>query len=263
MSTVISPRQMRDLLDNSGLSVSSAVVSEKGISRQENEDYALADDLAGVFVIADGMGGHEGGAEASQLVCSVIATELMEAKIDDEFSLADANFTFCNAISSALDVMRSVTDACPALHHMGCTLVVGWKVGRTMYYGHVGDSRLYLLRDRKLTKLTQDHSLVEELYKSGAISQEQISRHPWKHCITRHVGPASRDYRIDVGSLALQSGDRLVFLTDGISDVLKDESIGAAAMSARTPEELGQWLARAAQEADARDDRSCVVVDYK
>ena len=236
--------------------------SKRGTRREGNEDFVVAEQEAGVFIVADGMGGHPGGAEASEFVSSVLAGELMETPRTADFGLSEAKAAFYRGVANAIKGMREIARSCPCLSTMGSTLVAGWFVNDELYYAHAGDSRLYLLRDKTLKRLTCDHSLNEELRQAGLSKDRQRQLNRWRHCITRYVGPASRDSRIDIRRLTLRPNDRFILLTDGITDALTDDAIERAAQSAKTPTELCNWLITAARGAGTPDDTSCVVVDY-
>lgn len=237
--------------------------SQQGARRDRNQDHVLVETSAGVFALADGMGGHEGGAEASELLCAVLAGELMQADVRDDFNVRSAAEVFQAAISVAVDGMRELGRACPDLRRMGTTVVVGWIIDRTLYFGHVGDSRLYLCRDGKLTRLTKDHSFVEELCDRGVVSESGRHTNIWRHYLTRYVGPSSTDARLTVNQLDLADGDRLIFLTDGVTDSLSQETIRKAAEQACSAGELCRWLIAAARNAGAGDDTSCVAVELE
>ena len=243
------------------MKLSSASVSVRGRRREKNEDSVLAEDAAGLFAVADGMGGHVGGGEASALLCALMAGELMETDTTNGLDFAQASVTLDRAVSVAVDGMRDLVKSRPELCNMGTTLVFGWFLGSELYYAHSGDSRLYILRNDQLHRLTKDHSIVESLCESGVITESERSKCPLKHVITRYIGPASRDGRLDINSRPLRPADRLIFLTDGITDKLDDEAMRKAACFANSPRELCQWLRVAAQEAGAGDDLSCVVVE--
>lgn len=218
----------------------------------------LADDPAGIFVAADGVGGHEGGAEASELLCAVVAGELLETDTAGNFHLGDAKAAFDRAVAIATDGMKELAQVCPAMSSM----VSAWYVKGNVYYAHAGDSRLYLLRGKRLQRLTVDDSMVEALCEAGVVSEQDRRTNVWRHVITRNIGPRSNDCRVHVDQLQIRHGDRLILTTDGITDTLYDDALASAANSANTPEELCQWLVRAAKEAGAQDDTSCVVVDF-
>ena len=241
--------------------VRSSALSVRGARRAQNEDCVLANDQHGIFAVADGMGGRTGGREASRILCSSIQCELTRMDATN-VGVAVAESMFQHATTVAIARMRKLSDLVPVMKNMGTTLVAGWQVDGRLYYAHAGDSRLYLARRRRLTQLTKDHSIVAEMRSAGLLAARDRAKNPWRHWITRSIGPSSHDSRIDVNSIALRSSDRLIFLSDGIWSVLPDRSIIGAANLAASPNELCHWLVTAAKEAKGHDDMSCVVVDY-
>ena len=263
-STVIRQRWLQNLSAKEWR-LKSAALTECGASRAHNQDHVLADDLAGIFVAADGVGGRDGGAEASELLCAVVAGELLETETVGNFRLSDAKAAFDRAVATATNGMKELGHVCPAMSSMATTLVSAWYVNDNVYYAHAGDSRLYLLRGKRLQRLTVDDSLVEALCQAGVVSETDRQTNVWRHVITRYIGPSSNDCRLHVDQLQVRNGDRLILTTDGITDTLYDDALAGAANSAfpfNTPEELCRWLVHAAKEAGAQDDTSCVVVDF-
>ena len=244
-----------------GWQVKAASISKRGSHRDGNQDFTFAEDDAGIFGVADGVGGHAGGAEASELLCASLMGELLEADRVAVTDLDSAHKVIQRAVDAATEGMRELSRVCPTLSRMGTTVVFGWIVNGDFYYGHVGDSRLYLFRNNRLTQLTRDHSLVEELYSAGVISQSVCKTHPWRNILSRSVGASSRDARADVRQMQIREGDRLLFLTDGITDVLTDDAVRRAASAAVSPQELCRWLVGAAKNNQSADDMSCVVID--
>ena len=232
-----------------------------GTRHQHDEDFVIAEDLAGIFGVADGVGGNYGGAEASEFVCSVLAEELLETNTDCHFGLGAAKSAFRHAIDVAMDGMNQMVVECSDLDHMSTTLAVGWVVRGRLFYAHAGDSRVYLYRDGELIRLTKDHSFAEAMRQSKEMTDEDIASHPYRNVITRCIGPASDDNRLDVASLWLRPRDRIIFLTDGITDVIDDESILGLATCHPERQELCDALVHTAQFSGSRDDVSCVVVD--
>lgn len=261
MSTVTRYWNSPKTAGESEFKLNSVAISLRGTCHKVNEDHICSNDRSGIYLLADGMGGHDGGAIASEFVCRTAYGELAERKRPAVPTADFAKRAIRNAVAVSMHGMRHLSVQCPPLVKMGTTLVVGWIVDRNLYFANVGNSRLYRFCGRRLERLTTDHSLVEELYQCGIITDRQRKTHPWRHRITRYVGPSSKDSRIDFGEVKLRVGDQLLFVTDGISNVLSDRSMGRAARSAKSAEELGRWLVAAAKAADSHDDLSCIVVD--
>jgi len=203
-----------------------------GRVRRTNEDYCFASDEMGLFVVADGMGGHVGGQIASKnavdALVDYVGNYLQDPDITPPYGLAMDLSGPENVLRAAMMVAnarvfeRSKRDA--SLSGMGTTLSMCWIWGRSAHVAHVGDSRVYLIRDGSLRLLTQDHSWVYEQYREGILSLEETKSHPMKHLVTRCLG-AKKTLHADLHSHALQSNDLLLLCTDGLTSVLTDEAI--------------------------------------
>jgi protein phosphatase len=191
-----------------------AVASDTGRRRRRNEDnYVVAPPLFGV---ADGMGGAQAGEVASQLAAS--ALESGDAAALEGTKALDALIQEANR--RIYD--RASTD--PTASGMGTTMTVALVEGMTVAIGHVGDSRAYLVRGEQMEQLTEDHSLVNELLKTGKLSEEEAQVHPQRSVITRAVGT---DPDVDVDGFTIEAEENDVFLicSDGLSDMVDDEEI--------------------------------------
>ena len=209
-------------------------LTDVGQRRDHNEDALLIDPELGLVVIADGMGGHAGGATASRLAVETIRKALQEAKAEEpalfgsgaegeENPLPDV---LGHAVEAACAVIFEAAQADPELAGMGTTTTAALVDGRSAFVAHVGDSRAYLLRGGHIYQVTQDHSLVAEQLRVGAISEEEARNSRFKNIITRSVG-FERDVLVDLMGLELEPGDRLVVCCDGLSNLVGDEEIRA------------------------------------
>jgi protein phosphatase len=191
-----------------------AVASDTGRRRRRNEDnYVVAPPL---FAVADGMGGAQAGEVASQLAASALEGGNSDAadgpqRIDE--LIQEANRRIFD---------RASTD--PAASGMGTTMTVALVEGMTVAIGHVGDSRAYLVRGEQMEQLTEDHSLVNELLKSGRLSEEEAQVHPQRSVITRAVG-TDPDVDVDGFTIEAEDGDVFLICSDGLSDMVEDEEI--------------------------------------
>jgi PPM family protein phosphatase len=191
-----------------------AVASDTGRRRRRNEDnYVVAPPL---FAVADGMGGAQAGEVASRLA----ATALESESSDGRQGLERVDALIQEANRRIYD--RASTD--PSASGMGTTMTVALVEGMTVAIGHVGDSRAYLVRGERMEQLTDDHSLVNELLKSGRLSQEEAQAHPQRSVITRAVG-TDPDVDVDGFTIEAEEGDVFLLCSDGLTDMVEDEEI--------------------------------------
>jgi protein phosphatase len=207
-------------------------LTDVGQRRDHNEDALLIDEDLGLLVVADGMGGHAGGATASRLAVETIRAELAQLRASapelfgsgaegEENPLPDA---LGRAVERACAVIFEASQAEPDLAGMGTTVTAALVDGHAAFVAHVGDSRAYLLRAGHIYQVTQDHSLVAEQLRVGAISAEEAKNSRFKNIITRSVG-FERDVLVDLMGLELEAGDALVICCDGLSNMVEDTEI--------------------------------------
>ncbi len=251
-----------------------------GQIRPQNEDNLLA--IEGVFVVADGMGGHEAGEVASQ-----IAVERVRADMDID-GLPEASTVVDSITNANGDIFRAAI-ANPGQAGMGTTLtalaVIGDKLaGRgapnldvnddpgevtpvtpaepseALVLANVGDARTYLLRHDRMRRVTVDHSYVQELVATGHISQEEARTHPRRNIITRALG-IEPDVKVDWWTLPLIRGDRFLLCSDGLVDEVDDAVIKETLTTLTDPQEAAERLVDQANEAGGRDNITVIVVD--
>jgi PPM family protein phosphatase len=191
-----------------------AVASDTGRRRRRNEDnYVVAPPL---FAVADGMGGAQAGEVASQLAASALEggdSDGLDGTDRIDALIQEANRRIYDRASSD-----------PTASGMGTTMTVALVEGMTVAIGHVGDSRAYLVRGDRMEQLTEDHSLVNELVKSGKLSEEEAHAHPQRSVITRAVG-TDPDVDVDGFTIEAEEGDVFLICSDGLSDMVEDEEI--------------------------------------
>jgi protein phosphatase len=241
-----------------------------GKVRDENQDaiawHIAPNGLFGYLVIADGMGGYTGGALASRLAVETVTAELADLPGSALASMiGDAIDDFLiqridHAISRANDAIgQRKRESAEHFRHMGTTLVIALVWQRTLYVGHVGDSRAYLFRGQELSQLTSDHTVAQDLVASSQISAEEIAKLKLQDALTRAVG-IDVTVNADVGSLALQPGDTILCCTDGLTKHLTDYDI-AHELSLDLPLNQSCWrLIDAVLEAGARDNVSAGII---
>lgn len=231
-------------------------VTDAGKVRKNNEDSMLVGEGKDetLFAVADGIGGFEAGEVASSITIDV----LREMKPGDPFE---------EAVREANRRILEASQSDEKLSGMGTTVVAarfsGTQREPIAEIAHVGDSRAYLLRDGELEPVTEDHSLVAELVRSGDLTRAQASNHPQRNLITRALG-ADEDVEVDTSTLPVRAEDRVVLCSDGLSDMISEDLIQEIlAESPQDPETPARRLLTAALEAGGTDNITVVVVDVK
>ncbi|MCH7889952.1 MAG: serine/threonine-protein phosphatase [Gemmatimonadetes bacterium] len=199
-----------------------AGVSDTGLRRAQNEDTLVLDDAEGVVIVADGMGGRPGGEYASSLAAEVIQAHLSS----HEGSVGEPGDRMAEAISSANLKVWEASVADPARQGMGTTVTALALDGDTAQWiiGHVGDSRGYLFRDGELRRITRDHTVVQDLVESGAISPAATADHPLGHLINRAVGTEGT-VKVDIFQGDAFPGDIFLLCSDGLAGLMTDDEL--------------------------------------
>ena len=222
--------------------------TDTGRQRRENEDSAYVH--APVFVVADGMGGAQAGEVASR-----IAIETFER------GLPGSGTPEARLAELVRDANQRIYDRARTEHGragMGTTLTAAYLADGELAIAHVGDSRAYLLRDDQLTRLTQDHSLVDELVRQGKLTEEQAAEHPQRSIITRALGPEP-DVEVDTFSYPMRAGDILLLCSDGLTSMVSEERVAEILRGSATLEAAADRLIDEANEAGGRDNITVVL----
>lgn len=240
-----------------------------GTRRSNNEDaFGLHEDL-GLFVVADGMGGHSCGEVASAMAVESIATFFRHAHVDEEstwpYAYDDAFSFTANKLRTAISVANEKIHAHaqdhPESRGMGTTVVATAVNESTLSIAYVGDSRAYLIRDGALDLLTSDHSWVNEQVKLGHLSGDEAARHPFRNVITKALGTRD-EAQPDLRDLEIRPGDRVLLCTDGLNSMLDDATILATASSEPEPSALCKKLVDLANEAGGEDNITVIVMKW-
>jgi len=206
--------------------------TDVGQRRDHNEDSFLVDEPLGLFVVADGMGGHAGGGTASRLAVETIREQIQQARQEgpERFGtpggIEDSQVPdlLREAVEAACTRIFETAQGDPELAGMGTTVTAALVDGRTAFVAHVGDSRCYLLRDARIYQVSEDHSLVNEQLKAGAISPDEARHSRFKNIITRSVG-FEQQVQVDLMGVELEAGDALLLCCDGLSNLVEDVEI--------------------------------------
>lgn len=229
--------------------------TEIGRVRDHNEDSLRVDDDLGLFVVADGMGGHNAGERASLLAVERLRDFIEDAAAADEPSCARLREAFKHANSAIFDEAAEIR----ARRGMGTTMTALLVCDGLYRIGHVGDSRAWLLRDGLCRQLTEDHSVMGEQLRQGLITPEQAENHPLRNVLTRSLGNLP-DVEVDVLEGEVRPGDVFVLGTDGMTRVLDERSIGERVGRAASAQEAARDIVRYACVADGTDNATAVVV---
>ncbi len=221
-----------------------------GKVRKQNEDAAWFDEKLAVFAVADGMGGHQAGEVASMM--AIDAVQKM-AKANSEPGIALMRDT----VRRAHEAMIEHANRNPACAGMGTTLSLMWKRKGYMYIAHVGDSRIYRMRDGVLEQITEDHSLVAEFVRNGLITPEEARVHPRRNIITRALGTAG-DCEPDILATDTQPGDIWLLCSDGLSGMVEDAEIERV-LSRGSIDKAADTLLKLALRAGGRDNITLIL----
>jgi protein phosphatase len=239
-----------------------ALKTHPGLVRPLNEDAIGADPKAGLFVLADGLGGYNAGEIASTMAVSTLLTQLSSALADatgqgEPFDPRDTLFTALVEMNSG--IFRAALNSA-AFEGMATTVVVAWLLGDRLWVAHTGDSRLYRLRDGELIQLTRDHSFSQELLDAGMVTEDEARLLPAKNLVTRALG-ASPDIEPEIHDYDVRSGDILLLCSDGLTEMVGHGEI-CGLIKGLLPDitEAARRLVDAANQAGGRDNTSVVLV---
>lgn len=238
-----------------------AAQTNKGLVRDRNEDdYVVLLEESGpdIFIIADGLGGHRSGELASKIACS-FASEYLNAELPSENEPAEIRHIIIEAIQKTnIHVyMKSLENE--ENKGMGTTLTIGVLYPESFYFAHIGDTRVYRLRDDDFEQITTDHTFVEEMMASGTLSEDEVKVHPRRHVLTQAIGyPEYLD--VDYVHLDRAHGDRFIMSSDGLHGVLEDDIIFASLASSLSPDEICSQLIEKSLDAGAPDNITIITI---
>jgi len=244
-----------------------ASCTDPGMVRAHNEDSIASDPANGLMVLADGMGGYNAGEVASGMATTVITTEIQQLltkvqpfEIDEETKQAVAGRMIREQVLKANTSIYQAAQSQPQYAGMGTTLVVCLFYDNRMTVGHLGDSRLYMLREGKFSQVTRDHSLLQEQIDSGIITAEQAKHAQHKNLVTRALGidPAVEP---EIKEYATKPGDVYLLCSDGLCDMVDDEDMGMTLQALGGNLKLAaQQLVQMANDNGGKDNVSVILV---
>ena len=227
-----------------------------GVVRSGNEDNYLMLPEIGVFIVADGMGGHAAGEVASEMAVRIVAQELGDPGGKSDAEVADAMRRAIQRANAAI-FERTLTEH--DKRGMGTTATLLVLSGSRYLIGQVGDSRAYLLRAQRLLQLTKDHSYVQEQVDAGYLTPEQARTHPYSNVITRCVG-ANSEVVPDIYVGALKPADRYLLASDGLTGMLEDGDLQDTLRSHQEPQAVVDVLITEANRRGGLDNITAIVV---
>jgi protein phosphatase len=220
-----------------------------------------------LFAVADGMGGHAGGEQASSLALDTIGNfavdtlkwfRQLQGKEGDKV-LAE----FQQAVGQADAKILAEAAQRPELHGMGTTLTMAYSLADELFVAHVGDSRCYLLRQGLLYQLTRDHTMVQEMVRMGVIQPGEAAHHKLRHVITNVVGGHEEGIQVEVHKIHIEPDDVVLLCTDGLSEMVPNEEIATILHKNPNPESACRTLVDRANEQGGKDNITIVVVRYE
>ncbi len=234
--------------------------TDKGKVRHSNQDsftFRTFSDDCGYAVVCDGMGGANGGETASRLAAESVKRSLDEA-VRPNLSERSVRLAFETAIFNANHDVFAASLENPELKGMGTTLALALVLNNTAYIAHIGDSRVYLYSDDKLSCLTRDHSIVQNLVENGQLTPSEALKHPHRNIITRAVG-VDEYVNMDFDVLALEDNDILLLCSDGLTNYAGESAIAKILSSQRT-EDMPQSLIDEAIKGGGGDNITAVII---
>ncbi|WP_126938721.1 Stp1/IreP family PP2C-type Ser/Thr phosphatase [Veillonella sp. VA142] len=224
-------------------------ISKTGLVRQRNEDRFYAQ--GPLLIVADGMGGYTGGEYASTMVVDTIAEVVNEAT---EMSTEVLE----NAILQANRMVYEKSQSYKELEGMGTTAVVAYVQEDTLYWAHVGDSRLYIYGSEGLLRMTKDHSMVQQLVEAGTITEEEVIHHPKRNMLTRAIG-VYETVEVDTGVVEVHQNDRILLCSDGLSGYIEESKIELVLSEENNESRALEDLVHLVYDAGARDNVTIVL----
>jgi protein phosphatase len=262
-------------------------LSDRGRVRARNEDHFAIVELAKsmivhhtsmlqpkaqysshrghVFIIADGMGGHQGGEVASALTVLTVEELLL-----NKLNCCDSDTAHASVLSELQSALiqadaRIFEEAAnhPELTDMGTTLTMGFAINWKLFVAHVGDSRCYLFSQDELRQMTQDHTVVNDLVRQGLLSRQAASRHQLRHAVTNVLGGPEPGIQVELHELNLEPDDVLLLCSDGLTEMIPDERIAAILRDEQEPSKACERLVNEANEKGGKDNITTVVSRFE
>ncbi len=238
-------------------------LTDVGKERGANEDFFRVVPEKSLYIVADGMGGHNAGEVASrnatQMVDAYFTLDLLASVRGNNQKTKEI---LLQSLMNAHKEVLTMANKHRAYEGMGCTIVVAYIHGISLHVGHVGDARAYVCDPLGIKLLTRDHSYVMELVKKGKMTFEEARLSPLKNRLNQAIG-ASVDIKPDYNRYTLKEGDRILLCSDGLWDMLTDEQIHQTIMANQPAKEICKNLIDTANNAGGHDNITALVIFYK
>ncbi len=242
-------------------------LSEVGQVRPHNEDSFLDNQRLGLFVVADGMGGHQAGEVASRMATDVVSAEVYRRqKLLETYRHGPTTdlrrqilWMLEEAVQKASQKIHELGETEAGKQGMGTTLSLLLLIDKSAFIAHVGDSRIYLIRDGQLHHVTEDHTLVQDQIKKGLLTPEEIKAFPYKHVITRGVG-LLQSVSVDTMHVEVAPADRFLLCSDGLYEYLPDEEIQSM-FDQQSLQDITRRLVELANSRGGKDNITAVTVE--
>lgn len=228
--------------------------------RSENQDSFFSDDHVAVYIVADGIAGHRGGGLASSMVVDSLARKLANLSSQDELPLESMQAPLRQALLAVSHELAKIAKLHPELDGMGCALAFGFIQGNALFFSHLGDSRIYLHRKGKLTRLTEDESLAQEMYAARMLTSKELRRHSWRHILTNSLTSQGMQHIPRLERLSLEPNDRLLFTTDGLVEKLGEPRLAHSLSAGTTCMACAEELTNEAAHAESEHNVTSIVI---
>ena len=244
-------------------------ISDVGLKRDGNEDFFSTDDSLGLYIVADGMGGHLAGEVASRVATEIVNKSFKkweegDTPESDLFGTYDSSLSregnyILSSIKLANRVVYEMATEYEQYKGMGTTIVTLFVTPSFLIAANVGDSRIYMVRNGKIERLSKDHSVVSEQVELGMMTKEEAETSPLRHVLTKNLGSVE-DVNPDVFELEPSNNDRFILCSDGLTDLVSEEEILETAQNEDDPEKLCQQFVEMALKRGAHDNTTVVSV---
>lgn len=208
-------------------------LTDKGLRRDSNQDSCLVNKELGLFIVADGMGGHSGGEVASSMAVETVEEIMLQPQAATKSPREMIQLSYEEASRRIFDKAAKER---PELAGMGTTMVLAYLRGKYLYVGNVGDSRCYMFKRPHLWQITEDHSLINEQLRAGVMSEEQVLQFVGRNVITRSVGYERETYP-DIIEREVSPGEMYLICSDGLSSLVEDQRISEI-LNQNTPDKI-------------------------